>query len=414
MRIGELKGNPRNPRKISAEQSAGLKASLEEFGDLSGIFFNRRTERFGGGHQRGRVFPQDAEIVIERQCDPPTQAGTVAEGYVLAWGERHKYREVDWPSDREEAANIAANRHGGEWEDEKLGQILADLDEDLRKLTGFSDDEIDRLAGCPPDTGDPDAVPEPPKVAKTKRGELWILGEHRVLCGDATDRADVVRLMAGEKADMVFTDPPYGMDLDTDYSKLVSPQAAKLKNKVLGKKYAPVIGDDTPYDPRPLLATFESTKEVFLWGGDYYHLRLPDEGCFLVWDKSSEAADEMIGSSYELCWSKQKHKKAPARIFYRGAFGAQAADGERCHPTQKPVRLAEWFFERWGKETRIVWDGYLGSGSTLIACEKTQRRCFGMEIEPQYIDVILNRWATFAGKDPIREDGAKWSEVGAA
>jgi DNA modification methylase len=319
----------------------------------------------------------------------------------------------DFESDEQEISNVISDNALNEWDAiDRAGvnDLVVDLGPDFNfdwlGLKDFTLDVADKFEG------DPDAVPETPKEAKTKRGELWTLGNHKILCGDATDKADVERLMCGEKADMVFTDPPYGMNLDTDYSQLVSPQAAKLKQKVIGKKYAPVTGDDKPYDPRPLLDTFSAVKEVFLWGADYYHHRLPEDGTFLIWDKSTEAADEMIGNAYEICWSKQKHKKVLARVFQRGAFGSHPTDdGSKAHPTQKPVKLAQWFFERWANGLDSVVDVYLGSGSTLIACEKTQRRCFGMEIEPLYIDVILERWAKFTGKDPVREDGTTWSKL---
>ncbi len=85
--------------------------------------------------------------------------------------------------------------------------------------------------------------------------------------------------------------------------------------------------------------------------------------------------------------------------------------GKRMHPTQKPIKLAEWFFDQWGKDTKLVADIYLGSGSTLIACEKTNRKCYGMEIDPIYCDVIIERWQKFTGKEAVREDGTSWSKL---
>jgi len=177
MKISTLAGNPRNPRKISDRQLKSLTASLEKFGDLAGIFYNRRTKRFGGGHQRAKALPADAEVTIERRYDKPTRTGTVAEGFITAHGERFTYREVDWAPDFEEAANIAANKQGGEWDEALLGEVMADLSDELRSLTGFTDEEIENLLPKNETEGltDPDEVPEPPKVAKTKRGELWLL-----------------------------------------------------------------------------------------------------------------------------------------------------------------------------------------------------------------------------------------------
>lgn len=149
MKLSSLSGNPRNPRKISDRQLESLKASLEKFGDLSGIFYNRRTKRFGGGHQRGKAMPKDAEVTIEREYKKPTRTGTVAEGFIDAWGERFTYREVDWAPDFEEAANIAANKQGGEWDEAKLAEVMAELSEELRKATGFSDEEIAAITQTP-------------------------------------------------------------------------------------------------------------------------------------------------------------------------------------------------------------------------------------------------------------------------
>jgi len=147
MQIKDLKPNPKNPRKISAEKLDMLEYSMEMFGDISGIIFNRRSGQLEGGHQRGKIIPKDAEIVIEQSYEIPTKTGTVAEGYVLYKGERFKYREVDWDADTAQLANLAANKQGGEWEDNLLKEILIDLDKnnaDL-KLAGFDDLELENL-----------------------------------------------------------------------------------------------------------------------------------------------------------------------------------------------------------------------------------------------------------------------------
>lgn len=260
-----------------------------------------------------------------------------------------------------------------------------------------------------------DTVPE---IKKTfvKKDDLWILGNHRLLCGDATKKEDVERLMNGQKADMVFTDPPYGMNLDTDYSSMIQKHGGK------GQSFKKVEGDSKPFNPSHLLNLAE---DVFLFGGDYYAQRLPEGGSWIVWDKresertGSQMGEAMYGSAFELCWSKRPHKRMIARILWAGGVGEGISEDRkgrnnqlvRCHPTQKPISLAEWFFERWGKDKTNIVDLYLGSGSTLIACEKTNRKCFGMEIDPQYCQVILERWAKFTGKDPIREDGTTLTQL---
>lgn len=216
-------------------------------------------------------------------------------------------------------------------------------------------------------------------------------------CGNAlTDRHKKQR-----KVDLIFTDPPYGIDLDTDYTKMGD---AALKHRK-------VHGDDVEFNPSHLL---ELADEVFLWGANYYCWHLPRGGSWVVWDKRSNEdeigkMDGQFGSAFELCWSKTKHKMEIARVarptsFWRG-------DETSVHPTQKPVTLNIWFLDRWGRKARLIADLYLGSGSTIIACEKTNRKCYGMEIDEIYCGVILDRFEKFSGKKAMREDGKLWQDI---
>lgn len=127
MDLSKLNPNPRNPRKIARDRLVGLQRALLEFGDLGGIVYNRRTEQIVGGTQRVKVLPPESEITIEHRYDPPTRTGTVAEGFIVVDGERFKYREVDWSAERELAANIAANAHGGKFDDEILPGLLIEI-----------------------------------------------------------------------------------------------------------------------------------------------------------------------------------------------------------------------------------------------------------------------------------------------
>jgi DNA modification methylase len=249
---------------------------------------------------------------------------------------------------------------------------------------------------------DADDVPEAPTEPITKPGDLWILGNHRLLCGDSTDVLAVERLMDGQKADMVFTDPPYGMFLNTDYDAMFAADKAHRKT---GKRFDEVAGDHEDFAPElinTIFTAFPSAKEVFVWGADYFSELIPDrkDGSWIVWDKrTNENMDRVSGNTFELCWSKQKHKRLIARIMWSGHHGMQKDDTKtRVHPTQKPVELVTWFFNNWGKETITVADLFGGSGSTLIACEKTSRHCRMMELDPAYCDVIVQRWQAFTGK----------------
>ena len=260
-----------------------------------------------------------------------------------------------------------------------------------------------------------DEAPEVDEDAEpiAKMGDIWQLGRHRLMCGDSTDKATVEMLMDGKKADMVFTDPPYGMNLDTDYSGMKNNlDFAKSKNFTGGKKYEQGNVDD--FNPLMIDAVLSiDAKEMFLWGADYFAELLPckNDGSWIVWDKRANgnddieedySSDKMYGSCFELCWSKNKHKRDIARVKWAGVFGTeQEFDHKRYHPTQKPIKLAEWFLKRYSKDWHIIVDLFGGSGSTLIACEQLDRTCYMMELDPKYCDVIIKRWEKFTGEKAV-------------
>lgn len=292
------------------------------------------------------------------------------------------------------------------WDDEMLKVELSelkDLDFDLA-LTGFDANELTNLLKPEQVEGltDEDAVPDAPETPVTVEGDVWILGNHRLMCGDSTSIDAVDKLMDGGKADFVYMDPPYGMNLKTDYAR---------SNRVKGKTYSPVIGDDEDFDPSFFFEYFKDAREHFWWGADYYCQTLPKGGSWVVWDKKKEDLDESIGTGYELCWSINAHKRMIARFLWSG-FTAKERNETRVHPTQKPIALHEWFFERWGKDNDTVVDLFGGSGSTLIACEKTNRQARLMELDPKYCDVIIKRWQEFTGKTAYHEvTGEAFAEV---
>lgn len=206
---------------------------------------------------------------------------------------------------------------------------------------------------------------------------------------------------------MVYTDPPYGMNLDTDFSGMES----KIANG--GNKYDAGAVDD--FAPEMVDAVFTiDAEEVFLWGADYYAELIPDrnDGSWIVWDKRANgnddaaedyASDKMYGSCFELCWSKRRHKRDIARIKWAGVFGMeQEFDRKRVHPTQKPIKLAAWFIERYSKQGATILDLFGGSGSTLLACEQTGRKCLMCELDPHYVDVIIARWEKMTGQQATR------------
>ena len=269
-----------------------------------------------------------------------------------------------------------------------------------------------------------DEVPETVET-RCKLGDIWQLGKHRLMCGDSTKADDVEKLMNGEKADMVFTDMPYGMNLDTDYSSMKNNlDFAKEKNFTGGKKYAQGKVDDfTPEMVNNIFACFNYVKEMFLFGADYFAELLPNknDGSWIVWDKRANgnddieqdlSSDKMYGSCFELCWSKNKHKRDIARIKWAGVFGTEKEfDHKRHHPTQKPTALVQWFLDRYSKDNQSIVDLFGGSGSTLIACEQLNRKCYTMELDEKYCSVILQRYINFKGNSEdvylLNNDGTK-------
>jgi ParB-like chromosome segregation protein Spo0J len=307
------------------------------------------------------------------------------------------------------------------WDLEKLSVEIEGLEYDKfdLKLLGFEDELLkDLLKEDVKGLIEDDETPEVDESkVKSKLGDLWLLGNHRLLCGDSTLKENIDKLMNNEKAQIVFTDPPYGMKLNTDYSSLKSSLKFFTEKGVdtAGKKYNKVIGDNEDFKPDliyTVLNNFDYCKEIFLWGADYYaeYLKDKNNGSWVVWDKRlQESSDKMYGSTFELCWSKAKHKRMLARVKWAGIFGTEKEfDKKRHHPTQKPIALVEWFFDYFSLKDKInVVDLYGGSGSTLIASEKHNKKCFMMELDNHYTDVIINRWQQFTGKEAIHEQSGK-------
>lgn len=396
--IDKLIPYARNARTHSDEQVAQIAASIREFGFNNPVLIADDNTIIAG---HGRVMAARKLGLTDAPCIKLSHLSeTQRKAYILA--------------DNKLALNAG-------WENSLLSVELEELigsGFDI-SLTGFTQEEIDALKPIEITEGltDEDAVPEVPEEPVTRLGDVWLLGRHRLMCGDSTSIDAVDRLMQGVKADMVFTDPPYGMKLDTDYSSIKGSAKAKIKN-LHGKKYDRIIGDHDDFSPElinTVFSCFDYCSEIFLWGADYYAELLPEknDGSWIVWDKrGGEDADKIIGSCFELCWSKSKHKREIARVKWMGAFGYADARN-RVHPSQKPLALCDWFFERWGNSGDTVADLFGGSGSTLIACEKTGRINRSMELDPKYCDVIVKRWQDFTGKKATLEsDGKEFDKVG--
>jgi len=272
-------------------------------------------------------------------------------------------------------------------------QDLGEMDFDLT-LTGFDIGEIEALTLDETDgLTDPDAVPDAPTVPVTVLGDVWLLGRHRLMCGDSTSIDAVERLMDGQKADMVFTDPPYNIDYQG-----VKDKREKIKNdKMPDDEFMQFLRDS--------LMGCETMYVCCSW--HYAHLfkqamtniaRAPK--AMIVWNKVNPAQH------------LDKYFKQHEIIFYYGDFGGQKTlrgdvwemkrQKNTVHPTMKPVELIEMaMVDQPGKV--MVYDGFGGSGSTLIACEKTARDCRMMELDPKYCDVIIQRWQNFTGQTATLE-----------
>jgi len=202
-------------------------------------------------------------------------------------------------------------------------------------------------------------------------------------------------------------DPPYGMRLDTDFSTIKgSLRSTDRAQGTQGNKYAPVIGDHDDYDPQQILGLYSDVPEQFWWGADYYAERIPHrtDGSWLVWDKRKESQAEAIGSEFELCWSRAKHKRRMLRHEWFGFLSSESAAEarNRVHPTQKPVILFADILTQWGKPGGMVLDTYAGSGTTVLACHNLGMTAAVMERSEAYADVICERFERFTGIKPER------------
>ena len=371
-----------NAKQHSDSQVTKIASSIREFGFLNPVLIDASYNVIAG---HGRILAAKKLQMDEVPC-------LFVEGLTDA---------------QRKAYILADNRLSelGEWDMELVMGELAELDElgfDT-ELTGF-DFQVE-----PEIIDDEDDIPEPPTEPKAKLGDLYQLGRHRLICGDSTDVNVIDRLMDGVKADCVLSDPPYGMNLDTDFSTIKgSMKSLGRKNHTEGNKYEKVIGDNEDFKPELIttfFANFDYVKEMFLFGADYFAEILPDKnkGSWLVWDKRKESQADAIGSEFELIWSRNKHKRRMLRHDWFGFLSSEnGADARnRVHPTQKPITLLVDILNQWGKDANIVVDLYGGSGSTLIACEQLNRKCYMCELDPRYIDVIIERWENLTGEKAV-------------
>jgi DNA modification methylase len=311
----------------------------------------------------------------------------------------------DFKDEAEEYAHLTADNAIAKWAEIDLGMVnseMLDLGPDFDiDMLGLKDFVIEPIEKFDPQS-DEDEIPEVVHPI-TVRGDIWILGNHRLMCGDSTMIDDVEKLMSGEKADMVFTDPPYGINL-----KIGGGNGNGLAKKT---DYNYIKNDDSincAIDVINLINGLGVRKQLY-WGANYFLTALENTKCFICWDKrGSLPHDDFCGT--EIAWTNCDVHTKTIKVAWKGMI-KEGESGKRLHPNQKPLLLIEKCFEYLKAENSIL-DLFLGSGSTLIACEKTNRKCYGMELDEKYCDVIINRWQNFAGKQATLEStGQTYEEL---
>jgi DNA modification methylase len=236
--------------------------------------------------------------------------------------------------------------------------------------------------------GDDDVPVSAPAI--TVKGDLYTLGEHRLLCGDSTMIDDVEKLMDGQKADMVFTDPPYGINMAKGFEG--SAGFSGVGKPIKRRQYENDKWDDKRPDHNCFELIMRYGKDSIIFGGNFFADILPQSKHWLVWNKNNTMP---TFGDCELAWTSINRNSVKKYDYtYNGLIGKET---ERFHPTQKPIGLFLKIFNDY--DFKFCFDPFLGSGSTLIACEKTNRKCYGMELDEKYCDVIVKRYIEFCVKN---------------
>lgn len=379
--------NPRKDLKPEDEEYQKIKKSITEFGYVAPIIINSNMTVIGG-HQRLKVLKEIGYTEVECVV-------------------------VDLDQKKEKALNIALNKISGDWDNDKLEELLAELkqtDIDM-DITGFSFDEVDEIlkdiTGSKEDDFDLDQALDEIEEPISKRGDVWILGKNRLMCGDSTQKEDVMHLMNSQEADMLLTDPPYNVDYEGKTS-----EALKIENDNMS---------ETEFY-NFLLDSFKNMFDSIKYGGSAYVFHADTEGLnFRNAFKSCgfKLAQCLVWIKNTFVMGRQDYQWRHEPILYgwKPGAGHYFVDNRKQstvlefdkpsrnaeHPTMKPVDLLVYLIKNSSKENDLILDLFGGSGSTLIAAEQTQRRCYTMELDPKYCDVIIKRWENLTGEKAILE-----------
>lgn len=370
--ISSIKPNPSNPRLIKDDKFYKLVQSLKDFPEMANVrpIVVNQDMIILGGNMRFKAMKE------AKWKEVPVQV-------------------VDWDEAKQREFIIKDNVGFGEWDWDDLANNW-----DAEELDKWG---LDVPAGFIEEPEAEEDDYEIPDEIQTDivLGDLFEIGEHRLLCGDSTDSDAVAKLMDGQKADMVFTDPPYGIGLDKESQKIGK-----------SKEYGAVLNDhdnQTAIDAFNLVRSL-NIETLFFWGANHYSHALPASSCWVVWDK--QGGKHVTYADVELCYS---NIKAPARMFTHiwDGFRRDSEKGEkRKHPTQKPVKLIEEIWEHFKLSSSLILDLFLGSGSTMVASHQLKRKCYGMELDPKYCQVIVDRMLKLDPTLQIKRNGQPYLTEG--
>ena len=374
VKIGKVKGNKSNPRYIKEDKFEKLVKSIKDFPEmlkLRPIVVNKDMTVLGGNMRL-------------KAC---VEAG-LKEVYIL--------KAEGLTKEQEDEFIVKDNLGFGEWDWDVLANEWDSVQLEEWGLDGFPFEDIE-LDAVEDDYSEPDSI----KV-DVVLGDLIEIGEHRLLCGDSTDSDQVAKLMNGEKADMVFTDPPYGITIVGNNGKVGGDNAAK--NGV----YSDVIGDETTDTAKDFYDTCISLgmENFIIWGGNYFTDFLTPSMCWVIWDKENTGNFADV----EMAWTSFNKAAKLYKWQWNGMIrkGDKNIEGKtRVHPTQKPVGLFGEIFKDF--DFKNCFDGFLGSGSTMVSAHQLKRKCYGMELDPKYCQVIIDRMMKLDDSLKVKINGKKYS-----
>jgi len=401
-RIDALIPYARNAKQHSEAQVAQIAASIREFGWGAPILIDGRNNMIAG---HGRLLAARKLGMAEVPVVP-----------------------MDHLTDTQRRALILADNKIGEnalWEDELLSLELAELQEagfDLG-LTGFSQEEWEALIAGEEATKDgltdEDAVPEVTENPISMAGDLWLLGEHKVLCGDATKVDDFTGLLGEELVDMTFTDPPYNVNYANTAKDKMRGKNRPIMNDNLGDGFGSFLLDAC----RNILTHTKGAVYIAMSSSELDTLQSAFRAAggkwstFIIWAKNTFTLGR---ADYQRQYEPILYGwRDGADHFWCGArdqgdvWNVKKPAKNDLHPTMKPVELVERAVRNSSKTRDLVLDPFGGSGSTLIACEKSGRRARLIELDPKYVDVIVRRWQEWTGNDATRTDGTRFEDVAA-